>query len=442
MKKIFSTLFLLLLLCGNAVAAPYHMDAPIDSYSWGESMKTVWQTREKEGNEWRKISDEMIFIIPQDTSQEKSAVFMRFWKNRLFQISKSDSPSEMTPEESERIYRTHLDEFTTKWGKPVQERACPGNSASCMEVVWYPNEVTRVSLYRSNGEEKRPFVGYSYASREMHLEYEKEFMKYGSKYPAYVVLSAFRNDPGHIEKNMQGKRVRIEGQVVSTSPLLLKENGDEVTCSLRDSKEAKKLQVGQVITVSGVVDGIRDDTLLLSDVISVPYPEDEQIRINRAGKKPRGFFPAEAFYQQLEKAANQVEKGFSIREFTAPPRIDGNRVIVDIVSDEIEGDISFSLESLLPDRSANTIAFNMNLKEDQGSVNGYFVMAVVSIVLKATQPEASLDTLWNQLEDSFKQHSRNGYGGGRITINDWTYQLDFRSESNMTFSATTQKRRK
>ena len=442
MKKISSNLCFLVFLCGTAAASPYHMDAPIDSYSWGESMKTVWQNRAEEGDEWRKVAEEMILIIPQDTSQEKQPVFMRFWQNRLFQISKSYSSAKMTQEESERIYRTHLDEFTTKWGEPVQERPCTGNSAICTEVIWYPNAVTRVFLYRSTGKVKKPFVGYSYTSREMYPKYEKEFREYGARSQADIVLNVFRNDPEHAEKNMKGKRVRIDGQVVSTSPLLLRQKGDEIVCSLRDSKEAKKLQPGQIITVSGTVDGVRDNTLLLSDVISVPYPADGQIRINRAGKKPKGFFPAETFYQQLELAANQVEKGFSIREFTAPPRIDGNRVIVDIISDEIEGDISFSLESLLPDKSANTIAFNMNLKEDERSANGYFVMAVISIVLKATQPEAPLDTSWSQVENFFKQRSRNGQEGGKITINGWTYQLDLRDERNMTFSATTQKRRK
>lgn len=434
-QKLLLALWLSVLVLQPVAAAPYNMDAPVESYTWGESVATVWKSRADDDN-WHKLSDNTLIHIEKDDV----ALLFRFWRNQLAGISRSYPSHKMTPEEKSATYARYLDEFTARWGKPALEQPCLASQVTCSEVVWFPSDMTMVTLYQSTAESDRPFVGYAYASRELQPKYEQEIREFGPEYEPYYVTKTFREKPEYAEKTFKGKRIRVEARIASLSPLKLEKKENEILCTPRSSKETKSLRQGQIITVSGVIAGTKEDTLLLSDTILVPDPADAQITVNRKGKRPQGFFTVETFSQQLETASNKVEKDFSIREFISPVRIEGQRAVVDFVGKNTPDGLSFSLEPLYKDQSSDTIAFNMHIDSDDNKVNGYFMLAVVGIIINATQPADSKNDVWGQIKRLINGGAREKKG--KVVVNGWTYQVNMQDERNLTFSATAPKHRK
>jgi len=424
--------FLLFLLSGSPLfAAPYNMDSPIESYTWGDGFATVLDSGE-DGEELQKV-DEDLFLL---TREDNSALLFRFWNNQLVAISHVYPSYKMTPEEKSVIHARHLKDFTARWGEPALEQRCLETPSACTEAIWYPADLTQVTLYQSIDAEETHFVGYTYASREMQPKYEKEIRDFGAKFDAHRVLEVFHTNPRHAEKTLRGIRIRLDARIVSLTPLRLEQKGHEIISNLRNSKDINNRRAGQIVVISGVLDGVGKDRLLLSDAVFVPCPEDNPLGINRKGTPPKGFFAVETFSQQVEMGANRLERDFSIREYLSPVRVEGNRAIMDFIGKEFSPGVSLSLNSLYADKSGDTLAFNLHMKEGEEGANGYFILAVVGIIVKATQPDISSDEVWKKMEEAGLDERRKT----KIVLNGWTYRADFRDEWNFTFSATAPKR--
>lgn len=417
--------FLLFSLCFvsalDANAAPYHMDAPINAYTWGESQKAVWEKKE-ESPEWQKISEDMILIQQEDGS----VIFLRFWHDKLRSISKSHS--RITQAEREVLYKRYLRDFTAKWGPPDAERLCPGNAVTCAEIAWKASEQTRVSLFYSTPESDQPFVGYSYSSSVMLPEIRKELNELGVKYPVGQLVFTFEQKPEYAEKTLKGKRVRIAAPVVNPAPLELKYNETRIRVELRNKKEAGSLNPGELVLVSGVVAGMENATLQLSDAFLIPFPQ-ASLMSDRKGRPFKGAFSAATLYSRLAAASRQTQKDFVFYENTSRPRKDGAKMVVDLLPNQIPGGMSFSLGPLYADQSADTIAFNVHLQKGQSTPHWIIAMIGFGTIIKASQPDQPLDAIWGKIEDMI------GSNGTRM-INGWTYRYMKADDRNFTFSAT------
>ena len=63
---------------------------------------------------------------------------------------------------------------------------------------------------------------------------------------------------------------------------------------------------------------------------------------------------------------------------------------------------------------------------------------LVGILIKASQPDVSMDEVWKKLENVAK----HGEEKGKVVVNGWTYRMTLDGDKNFTFSATAPKRRK
>lgn len=429
-KKHIQAFFVMWFLAGSVQAAPYNMDAPIDAYTWGESMKTARKSQ-KEGAEWPQVSANMILIPKEDGK----AILLHFWQDKLTGISSADRSSTMTQEKRDTLYKRYLEEFSAKWGSPGEESACPGNQVVCAQVTWLANDRTQVSLYYSTPDSEMPFVGYSYQSRELTPKRHKEITETGITYPLEHLVHTFNNQPEYARKTMKGKRIKAGGVIISLMPLTLKNGPYEIAVALRGGQDTASLNLCQIIEISGVVEGAKAATLQLSDAFVIPSPLARDLAVNRDEKPPKGFFPAEDFYTRLDTAAARIYKNLSLYGFSSPPRLEGKRVIVDYLPKEFPESLIFSLEALHDDTSGDTIAFTMRLKEKDRETLGYLTAIGTGIILGASQPEQPVREMYEKVEDILKK-------GGKKTVNGWTYQCKKHDDRNFTFSATAPVRKK
>lgn len=428
-KKIFT--LLLFALCFSVVrAAPYNLDAPIESYTWGESMKTVMESDKEAG--WRRVSDIMLMLPEQEGD---SAIFLRFWRGKLAAIAKSYSSKNMTAEEKDAKYKRHLADFTARWGKPGPAVPCVGNPVVCSEVIWNASATTQVSLYFSTPEADTPFIGYSFSSRETMPAYQEEIREIGVRHPVAHLIASFSEKPGYAKKTLKGKRVRTGAIVARLAPLTLKHGPYEIKATLRNNQDTASLQPGLAIEISGVVEGVKDNTLQLSDVFVVSPPDVQNLAINRGGRQPMGFFLAEGFYTRLDSAAGQVFRNLSLSGHSSLPRLEGKRIVVDYLPNEIPDSITFSLESLYPDQSSDTIAFNLSFKNKDREQLLYIVAIGTGIIINASLPDEPLKEAYAKIEGILET-------GGKTVVNGWTYRCKKQDDKNFTFSATAPARKK
>jgi len=423
--------FCLFVLCvGFAHAAPYNMDSPIESYTWGESMKAVLESEKEAG--WTKISGDMLM---QSDQEDRTMTTLSFWRDKLAKISKSNTAKTLGLGKKEAIYNHYLADFTARWGNPGRVTRCVANPSVCQQVSWNASATTQVTLYQSTEEADRPFVGYAYANREMQPGYEQEVRNLGVRYMVEPLIYTFLHHPEHAEKTLKGKRVRIEGAVAGLMPLTLKHRQYEIGITLQSKQDAASLRQGQPVEISGVITGAENRFLQLSDAFVTSSSEEPELVVNRGKKRPRGFFPAEDFYTRLESAAARMYRHLSLSGYSSPPRLEDRRVVIDYLPNEFPNSLSFSLESLDVDKSSDTIAFNMSLSNEERDPGSYMTVIGVGMILIASQPE-------QPIKDMYRKTERILENGGKEVINGWTYLCKKKDDRNYTFSATAPARKK
>ncbi len=182
----------------------------------------------------------------------------------------------------------------------------------------------------------------------------------------------------------------------------------------------------EVLTVSGVIDGMDNETVLrLSQVKVVERPEQEE---QQPGRASRGYFQAEFLVGTLEKAAGRVQRDFSVKDMLSMPYKVNNKFVVDFWPPSFPKGMSFSLDNILPDNSNNTLTFNIAMPQDGPQPNPHLVMACMSMIMYASQPGVYMDEYFDKINRALKDEKP-------ITINGWTYS-GHADKIAFTFSAT------
>lgn len=219
-----------------------------------------------------------------------------------------------------------------------------------------------------------------------------------------------------------GKRIRLTLPVAKLKPLTLDARKYSVVCQMRDDKELRGLREREEVTVSGLIDGVESKTILrLSGVKLVDRPR-------QAARASQGYFQVERLADTLERAAGQVERGFSVKDMLSEPYKADGKVVVDFSPPVFPKGLSFSLDNVLPDNSSNTLSLKIVMPQRGPQPHGYLLMAGMGIVLYASQPDTNMYAQFDKINSAMK-------AGRSMTINGWTYE-GHSDENVSTFSAT------
>lgn len=148
-----------------------------------------------------------------------------------------------------------------------------------------------------------------------------------------------------------------------------------------------------------------------------------------SGQAARGCFRGELLPDILEKAANKIEDGLSIKTMLSRPYKVKDRVVVDFSLPGYPRGISFSLDNMLPDGSGDTLSLNIE-PQDGTRLKDDLLMICVYIVLFCCPPGTDDDgSLTREIDRAISS-------GQSITLNGWTYSGNLDGDGPHYFSAT------
>ncbi len=268
----------MLLVSNQAFAAPYDMDSPPESYTWGETQQDVHTALFIElGRSDVIIGGTQALYLP--PSEGKGVQIYSFWQDQLIGISYLPD-FKGNYNDAAALYLSLYNKFTENYG-PAQPALCFAWQGNCTALKWQASPVTSIRLNKVElgG---RLTTSYYYVSSQLYPHYEQEFQEYGPVIVIDNVMKMALSSDSDQQKIVLGRRIRLSYlQVVSIDPLLLEGNivgviggRYKVACSLQ--KEVPELSVGNKVIVSGVVDGVNDDHVLsMSEVIIFERLENE-----------------------------------------------------------------------------------------------------------------------------------------------------------------------
>ncbi|MDR1310428.1 MAG: hypothetical protein LBK01_00915 [Burkholderiaceae bacterium] len=405
----------ILLMTAQAWAAPYDLQQPPESYTWGESQAVV----KSKVPEARIIDKRTMYLPP---SHAERGLILTFWKNQLLSIANSSGRiDDMAAAQAQ--YQKLKEKLSAQWGMPSAPVPCSGNESGCTAVTWQPALATTLRLaliVRETPDGQRISISYSHNSSQLFPQFAKEIKELGRVENMEYVMPLLI--AGKNPNTLIGKRIRLTLPVAKLKPLTLDARKYSVVCQMRDDKELRGLREREEVTVSGLIDGVESKTILrLSGVKLVDRPR-------QAARASQGYFQVERLADTLERAAGQVERGFSVKDMLSEPYKADGKVVVDFSPPVFPKGLSFSLDNVLPDNSSNTLSLKIVMPQRGPQPHGYLLMAGMGIVLYASQPDTNMYAQFDKINSAMK-------AGRSMTINGWTYE-GHSDENVSTFSAT------
>ncbi len=167
MKIIFCCLALLIL-STQAMAAPYDLDSPPESYTWGESQEVVKSMLPGA----QVVGKDRMFLRP---DQGNYALIFTFWKNQLVSINRSTGQiDDMTAAQAQ--YQELKEKLSAQWGTPAAPAPCESDGADCTMVTWQSTHATTPRLtmvVREMPGGQKTFISLSYDSSQLFPEFTR-----------------------------------------------------------------------------------------------------------------------------------------------------------------------------------------------------------------------------------------------------------------------------
>ncbi len=257
----------ILLTAGQAWAAPYDLESPPESYTWGESQAVVKNMLPE-----AQVVDKHIMYLPPDSDQDPATVFV-FWQNQLLSISSTTGrSSDMATAQTQ--YQMLREKLSAQWGKPSAPAPCLTDETDCTVVTWQVSPATTLRLammVREMPDGQAIFISHSYSSSRLFSAFLKEYKELGPLERLENIMP--RLIAGKNTDALIGRRIRLSLPVAELKPLTLDGQAYSVVCQMQDDKALAGLRQWDEVTVSGVINGVKNKTLLLlSQVKLVEWP--------------------------------------------------------------------------------------------------------------------------------------------------------------------------
>jgi hypothetical protein len=145
-------------------------------------------------------------------------------------------------------------------------------------VSWQltPDTTLRLTLItRENPDGQRTAGSYAYTSSRLFPQFAREVQELGrwARLETIMPLLIAGKNPD----SLIGRRIRLTLPVAKLKPLTLGGQKYSVVCQMPDDRQPPGLHPGEIITVSGVIDGLENEAVLrLSQVKVVERPERKE----------------------------------------------------------------------------------------------------------------------------------------------------------------------
>ena len=240
MKATLALLCLALLLASAPVlAAPYGLDSPPESFTWGETQETVYNTlRNKLGHVNIDImGTESLALPPADP--ECPIIVFTFYQDQLVSVRHI---ARIAPSiaEGEEQYNQLYQKLTRLYGTPAN-MPCLVWQDGCVAVEWQAAPDTIIGLSKTERYEKVG-VNYFYASGSLYPLWQQTYKDFGP-------FMNMRHIAGMLASNDQSQndfvfkqRIRIIGlRLKNVQPLVFERDGYRVVCQLQDKSQLAAL---------------------------------------------------------------------------------------------------------------------------------------------------------------------------------------------------------